>query len=154
MTEEKSVVFDMVLRTLAGAIGLALAYIVSTAGGSPPIDMKLMIYLVAIAIASVLIWGIGVQQKTKSMDGRIGELMKSQQLLMRYRLLTDAREYIQQGFIAREDLELWLQMYDSYEKLGKNGVMTNYYHQIRRLPTTCPIWRKEFTEGKNVQDMA
>ena len=56
------------------------------------------------------------------------------QALLRDRLLQGFKHYIAQGFAEYNDRENMKNMYEQYEKLGPNSVMSDLYEKFKALP--------------------
>lgn len=73
------------------------------------------------------------EEKNQEVKNEIDILKRSQQVQLRHILLCDAIKHINAGYISREDLDLWLDLYESYHELGSNGVMDIRKDQILHL---------------------
>lgn len=70
---------------------------------------------------------------------RLKILMQAQQAQMRSQLLKDYYAYIDRGFIYEMELSDWVNQYNSYHALGKNGIMDARKDKILALPTKKDI---------------
>ena len=63
-------------------------------------------------------------------------LMKAVQASMRTNLLNDYNKFKAAGYIQQDDLDEWLNRYESYHALGQNGVLDRRKEELLTLPTT------------------
>ena len=61
-------------------------------------------------------------------------VMLGVQALLRDRLLQAFKHYINQGYAEYNDRENVKNMYDQYEALGPNSVMSDLYDKFKKLP--------------------
>lgn len=59
------------------------------------------------------------------------------QAVLRDRLRYLYKEYEKRGWVDLDDREDWINMYNQYHTLGKNGVMDDVKNKLLALPT-CP----------------
>ena len=64
---------------------------------------------------------------------KIDVLMNAQQKQMRRDLTQDYHEYMNQGFIEDDDLDLWEAQYQAYHSLGVNGIMDSRRDDLIKL---------------------
>lgn len=83
------------------------------------------------SIFSMTIWCVKTCKKYTS---QMKILMKSQQAQMRSKLLDKYHIFMEQGFVTEDDLEDWMNQYESYHELGKNGVLDARKEQLLKLP--------------------
>ena len=64
---------------------------------------------------------------------KIDVLMNAQQKQMRRDLTQDYHEYMNQGFIDDDDLDMWEASYQAYHSLGVNGIMDSRRDDLIKL---------------------
>lgn len=61
------------------------------------------------------------------------------QALLRDRLLQGYKHYSAKGYADVDDRMNWMNLYEQYHNLGKNGVMDDTKDKFLKLPTQKPI---------------
>jgi len=96
----------------------------------------------------VLIGGIVINRALKKRDKKQQEIADQNQILemqnkatmlgvqalLRDRLLQSFKHYLSQGYAEYGDRENVRNMYEQYEALGPNSVMSDLYEQFKELP--------------------
>ena len=75
-----------------------------------------------------------IRKQNELLDSQNRATMLGVQALLRDRLLQAFKHYIEQGFAGYADRENVKNMYDQYEALGPNSVMSDLYEQFKELP--------------------
>ena len=75
-----------------------------------------------------------IKRQNEKMEAQNKATMLGVQALLRDRLLQAFRHYIQQGYAEYSDRENVKNMYDNYEALGPNSVMSDLYDKFTKLP--------------------
>lgn len=75
-----------------------------------------------------------IQEQNQQLEAQNKATMLGVQALLRDRLLQAFKHYISQGYAEYNDRENVKNMYDQYEALGPNSVMTDMYNQFTNLP--------------------
>lgn len=75
-----------------------------------------------------------IRTQTELLDAQNKATMLGVQALLRDRLLQAFKHYISQGFAEYSDRENVRNMYEQYEALGPNSVMSDLYEQFTSLP--------------------
>ncbi len=73
-------------------------------------------------------------KECKKLTKTLKILMEAQQKQMARDLTVDYKEYMKQGYIEDEDLELWEENYQKYHSLGANGIMDAKREKLFTLP--------------------
>ena len=76
-----------------------------------------------------------IKQQNEQLEAQNKATMLGVQALLRDRLLQAFKHYISQGYAEYNDRENVRNMYDQYEALGPNSVMTDMYEKFTDLPT-------------------
>ena len=76
-----------------------------------------------------------IRVQNEQMEAQNKATMLGVQALLRDRLLQAFKHYISQGYADYTDRENVKNMYDQYEALGPNSVMTDMYEKFTALPT-------------------
>ena len=76
-----------------------------------------------------------IQEQNQQLEAQNKATMLGVQALLRDRLLQAFKHYISQGYAEYNDRENVKNMYDQYEALGPNSVMTDMYEKFVALPT-------------------
>ena len=79
-----------------------------------------------------------IKQQNEQLESQNRATMLGVQALLRDRLLQAFKHYISQGYAEYNDRENVKNMYDQYEALGPNSVMTDMYQKFVELPTQLP----------------
>ncbi len=74
---------------------------------------------------------------------KIDVLMNAQQKQMRRDLTQDYHEYMNQGFIDDDDLDMWEASYQAYHSLGVNGVMDSRREDLIKLNSRSAKERRD-----------
>lgn len=101
--------------------------------------MWLMLIGIPSTVSALVLLGINsyVEKRKKDLtDEALNK--KANQALLRDRLRTLYKEYINQGWVDIDDKSNYSNMYDIYHALGKNGVMDEMCKQVLKLPTKPP----------------
>lgn len=77
---------------------------------------------------AVLCWCVSLYNK-------ISILMKAVQAQMRRDLLKQYYDAKERGYISSDDLDEWINQYNSYHALGKNGVLDKRKDELLTMPT-------------------
>ena len=75
-----------------------------------------------------------IKRQNEQMEVQNRATMLGVQALLRDRLLHAFRHYIEQGYAGYSDRENVKNMYDQYEVLGPNSVMSDLYEKFTELP--------------------
>ena len=75
-----------------------------------------------------------IQRQNDVLEAQNKATMLGVQALLRDRLLQAFKHYISQGYADYTDRDNVKNMYDQYEALGPNSVMTDLYEQFTELP--------------------
>ena len=75
-----------------------------------------------------------IRKQNEMLEKQNKATMLGVQALLRDRLLQAFRHYISQGYADYTDRENVKNMYDQYEALGPNSVMSDLYEQFTELP--------------------
>lgn len=78
---------------------------------------------------------VEIKQQNEQLEAQNKATMLGVQALLRDRLLQAFKHYINQGYAEYNDRENVKNMYDQYEALGPNSVMTDMYEKFKDLPT-------------------
>ena len=78
---------------------------------------------------------IEIQEQNAQLEAQNRATMLGVQALLRDRLLQAFKYYISQGYAEYNDRENVRNMYEQYETLGPNSVMTDMYEKFTDLPT-------------------
>ena len=76
-----------------------------------------------------------IQEQNAQLEAQNRATMLGVQALLLDRLLQAFKHYISQGYAEYNDRENVRNMYDQYEALGPNSVMTDMYEKFKDLPT-------------------
>lgn len=76
-----------------------------------------------------------IKQQNEQLEAQNKATMLGVQALLRDRLLQAFKHYISKGYAEYNDRENVKNMYDQYEALGPNSVMTDMYNKFTSLPT-------------------
>lgn len=68
----------------------------------------------------------------------IDTLKIATQAQLRDRLLQGYKEFMSQGYAEYDDKQNWINQYNSYHSLGRNGIMDSYKEKLLNLPDTPP----------------
>ena len=77
---------------------------------------------------------VEIRQQNETMEAQNKATMLGVQALLRDRLLQAFKHYIQQGYADYGDRDNVRNMYEQYEALGPNSVMSDLYEQFTELP--------------------
>jgi len=75
-----------------------------------------------------------IRKQNEQLEKQNKATMLGVQALLRDRLLQAFRHYINQGYAGYSDRENIHNMYQQYEALGPNSVMSDLYEQFKELP--------------------
>ena len=75
-----------------------------------------------------------IRRQNEIMEAQNKATMLGVQALLRDRLLQSFKHYISQGWADYRDRENVKNLYEQYEALGPNSVMTDLYEQFTELP--------------------
>ena len=75
-----------------------------------------------------------IKQQNDQLEAQNKATMLGVQALLRDRLLQSFKHYISQGYADYTDRENVKNMYDQYEALGPNSVMSDLYEKFTELP--------------------
>lgn len=87
------------------------------------------------SIFSMTVWCIKACQKFSK---QLSIIMEAQQKQMARDLTKDYKEFMKDGWIDVEDLDLWEANYQKYHSLGANGIMDNKRAKLMALPNIPP----------------
>ena len=76
-----------------------------------------------------------IKKQNEQLETQNKATMLGVQALLRDRLLQAFKHYISQGYAEYNDRENVRNMYEQYEALGPNSVMTDMYEKFTDLPT-------------------
>ena len=75
-----------------------------------------------------------IKKQNETLEAQNKATMLGVQALLRDRLLQAFKHYISQGYADYSDRENVRNMYEQYEALGPNSVMSDLYEQFTELP--------------------
>ena len=75
-----------------------------------------------------------IREQNQKLESQNKATMLGVQALLRDRLLQAFKHYISQGYAEYTDRENVKNMYDQYEALGPNSVMSDLYEKFKALP--------------------
>ena len=90
-----------------------------------------------ITLAIGFLWNYTINYQ-KSRNTEVDALKKGLQSLLRYKIIDTYEHYTEQGWIPLYALQGITACYNSYEKLGENGVITHIFETLNELPNHPP----------------
>ena len=107
----------------------------ATLVSNPRLDSQLAIYSAA-AIVAVLGIMLSSRRIEKEKADEENELVKSAlRALLRSELMRTHHQAVRDGCASTVDKEVMERTYQSYHRLGGNGIATNLYDEMMALPT-------------------
>ena len=107
----------------------------STLVAPPRVDSQLAIYLAAAAVAVLGIMASNRRDEKEKAEER-NELFKSAlRALLRSELMRTHHQAVHEGYATTVDKEVMERTYQSYHRLGGNGIATNLHDEMMNLPT-------------------
>lgn len=101
----------------------------------PRLDSQLAIYSMASIVAAFGIMLSG-RRAEKEKAEKENELVKSAlQALLRSELMRTHHQAVRDGYATTVDKEVMERTYQSYHRLGGNGIATNLHDEMMALPT-------------------
>jgi len=73
------------------------------------------------------------KERENKTSANIALLMTAYQVQLRSTLMEQYKRYMKLGCVTDEDLQLWIDIYEQYHALGKNGVMDKRREQMLEL---------------------
>lgn len=73
------------------------------------------------------------EELRKLLMDKTGVLCEAQKISMRSRINQLGTGYIKQGWISSQNLEIIIEMHESYHKLGGNGHLDSIMEQVKQL---------------------
>ena len=107
----------------------------ATIVSNPELDSQFAIYSAAavVALLGVMLSNRRVEKKNADEEN---ELVKSAlRALLRSELMRTHHQAVRDGHASTLDKEVMERTYQSYHKLGGNGIATNLYDEMMALPT-------------------
>ena len=98
-----------------------------------------IIPIIVSSIASYIAGNLKAKEKAKELEeeeqGQVIEALKEAVIeLLRVQLIEYHDRYVNQGFIPSYALDNFVQMYNTYRKLGANGFIVELYNEVSKLP--------------------
>ena len=123
--------WEKLLWVCIPAVMAAAATLVS----NPRLDSQLAIYSAA-AIVSVFGIMLSGRRAEKEKADEENELVKSAlRALLRSELMRTHHQAVRDGYASTVEKEVMERTYQSYHRLGGNGIATNLYDEMMSLPT-------------------
>ena len=79
-------------------------------------------------ILGYVVWLLKNQKKDRDANS------KGTMLLLRVQMIEYHEKWIARGYVTKHGLENFIEMYDSYHDLGRNGVATQLLEEVKELP--------------------
>ena len=70
----------------------------------------------------------------KKQNGKRDANSKGTMLLLRVQLIEYHEKWIERGYITKNGLENFIEMYNAYHSLGGNGMVTHLLEEVQELP--------------------
>lgn len=107
----------------------------ATLVSNPRLDSQLAIYSMAAIVAAFGIMLSG-RRAEKEKAEKENELVKSAlRALLRSELMRTHHQAVREGYATTVDKEVMERTYQSYHRLGGNGIATNLHDEMMSLPT-------------------
>lgn len=107
----------------------------ATLVSNPRLDSQLVIYSMAAIVAAFGIMLSG-RRAEKEKAEKENELVKSAlRALLRSELMRTHHQAVRYGYATTVDKEVMERTYQSYHRLGGNGIATNLHDEMMALPT-------------------
>lgn len=108
---------------------------IATFVSNPRLDSQLAIYSAA-AVVALLGWMLSNRHIEKEKAEKENELVKSAlRALLRSELMRTHHQAVRDGYASTVDKEVMERTYQSYHRLGGNGIATNLHDEMMALPT-------------------
>ena len=92
---------------------------------------RIIVDICAIIMPTLLgyvVWLLKNQKKDRDANS------KGTMLLLRVQLIEYHEKWTERGYITKHGLENFIEMYDAYQSLGGNGMVTKLLEEIEKLP--------------------